>query len=260
MPYAEHDGARLFWTSEGSGDPLLLIMGLGYAHDMWHRTRAALSPHFRLIMFDNRGVGQSDVPPGPYTMAQMAGDAAAVLDAAGVDSADVMGFSMGGMIAQEFVLRYPERVRRLVLGCTACGGPKAVRAEKGVSDLLLNRGSMQMEEAMEAGVPFIYDVSTPRERIEEDFAIRRRTFPTAAGYKAQLGAVLAFEAYSRLSGISAPALVIHGENDRLVPPGNGRLIADSIPGAQWTPIPNASHIFTTDQPELSHAAIHAFLS
>jgi pimeloyl-ACP methyl ester carboxylesterase len=260
MPYAERRGVRLFWTSEGNGDPLLLIMGLGYSHDMWHRTRAALSAHFRLILFDNRGVGKSDAPQGPYTMVQMADDAAAVLDAAGLDSAHVFGVSMGGMIAQEFALRYPQRVRRLALGCTACGGPRAVRAERAVVDLLLNRANMAMEEAMEATVPFIYDPSTPRERIEEDFAHRRLVFPSPEGYSAQLAAVLGFESYSRLGGMTAPTLVIHGETDRLVPSGNGRLIADTIPGAQWELIPHASHLFITDQPERSHALIREFLA
>src|SRR5258708_29434630 len=104
-------------------------MGLGYSHERWHRTTPVVSQRFRTIQFDNRGVGASDVPPGPYPIAVMAADAAAVLDAAGVQSAHIYGISMGGMIAQEFAIQYPERVRKLILGCTACGGPKVVRAK-----------------------------------------------------------------------------------------------------------------------------------
>src|SRR6201995_247521 len=110
MPFADSAGTRIYWEESGGGEPLLLIMGLGYPHDMWYRTRPVVSAHYRTILFDNRGVGKSDLPPGPYSIAQMAADAAAVLDAAGVEKAHVFGVSMGGMIAQEFVLNYPQRV------------------------------------------------------------------------------------------------------------------------------------------------------
>src|SRR5437870_6994780 len=101
MPYAVTDNTRLYWTEIGSGEPLLLIMGLGATHEMWDRLIPVVAPRFRTILFDNRGVGRSDVPSPPYTIEGMAADAAAVLDAAGVETAHVFGASMGGMIAQE---------------------------------------------------------------------------------------------------------------------------------------------------------------
>ena len=259
MPFALSQGVRIYWEEAGSGPPLLLIMGLGYSHEMWHRTTPLVSKQFRTILLDNRGVGRSDVPPGPYPIATMAADAAAVLDAAGVESADVYGVSMGGMIAQEFALQYPRRVRKLILGCTACGGPKAVRAEPEVNQVLMMRGSMTMEEGTEAAVPFIYDTGTPRTRIDEDLAIRRKTYPKPEAYVAQLQGILAWESYSRLGQIKAPTLVIHGETDRLVPVGNGRLIAESIAGSKLVTIPHASLIYMTDQPEASDRAVMDFL-
>jgi pimeloyl-ACP methyl ester carboxylesterase len=259
MPWAANDGVRIYWEETGGGEPLLLIMGLGYSHQMWHRTTPAVSQRFRAIQFDNRGVGDSDVPPGPYPIAVMAADAAAVLDAADVRRADIYGVSMGGMIAQEFALQYPERVRRLILGCTACGGPKVVRADDEVNRVLMARGNMTIDEGIEAMVPYIYDSGTPRARIEEDLAIRRRTYPSAAGYFGQLQGILSWESYSRLGGISAPTLVIHGECDRLVPPGNGRLVAEAIPEAKFVAIPNASHLYMTDQPETSEEIVMSFL-
>ena len=129
VPYTTSSATRIFWDESGQGDPLL-IMGLGYTHEMWHRTRPLLSQHYRTIAFDNRGVGQSDVPAGSYSIAQMAADAAAVLDAAQIQRAHVFGISMGGMIAQEFALAYPHRVRSLILGCTACGGRNAIRRRR----------------------------------------------------------------------------------------------------------------------------------
>jgi len=260
MAFVENQGARIYWDEQGHGAPLLLIMGLGYSSPMWHRTRPVLSQRYKTIALDNRGVGRSDVPPGPYPIASMASDAAAVLEAAGAESAHVFGVSMGGMIAQELTLQYPKRVRSLVLGCTAAGGPTAVRADAEATQMLMTRNKMTPEQALEAPVPFIYDSTTPRERIDEDLAIRRPWLPRPEAYTAQLQGIIAWEAYSRLPGIAAPTLVIHGENDRLVPPGNGKLIAQRIPGAKLVMIPHASHLFTTDQPEAAHRAIFEFLN
>jgi 3-oxoadipate enol-lactonase len=260
MAFINNQGAQIYWDEQGEGEPLLLIMGLGYPSDMWYRTRPLLAARYRTIAVDNRGVGRSDIPAGPYPIALMASDAATVLDASGVESAHVYGISMGGMIAQEFALQYPKRVRSLILGCTAAGGPHAVKAEPEVNQLLMSRGNMSPAEAAEAAVPFIYDSSTSRELIDEDLAMRRDWFPRPEAYMAQLQGILSWEAYSRLSQISAPTLVIHGESDRLVPAGNGNLIAERIPGAKLVLLPHASHIYSTDQREAAHCAILEFLA
>ncbi len=260
MAFVENQGAKLYWDEQGQGEPVLLIMGLGYPSAMWHRIRPALAARYRTIALDNRGAGQSDVPPGPYSIRLMASDAAAVLDAVGIECAHVFGISMGGMIAQEFVLQYSQRVLSLILGCTAAGGRTAVRAEPEATQMLMKREKMSPEQAAEAAVPFIYDRTTPRERVDEDLAIRRPWFPSPEGYAAQLQGILAWEAYSRLGQIIAPTLVIHGESDRLVPPGNANLIAERIPGAKLVLIPRASHLFLTDQPEVAQRAILDFLA
>jgi 3-oxoadipate enol-lactonase len=260
MAFVVNQGAKIYWDETGRGEPLLLIMGLGYPSHAWYRTRPALAEKYRTIALDNRGVGRSEMPAGPYPIALMASDAAAVLDAANVESAHVFGISMGGMIAQEFALQYPQRVRSLILGCTAPGGPHAVRAEPEATQMLMNRGNMTREEAAKSAQPFIYHPSTPQERIEEDMVMRRPWFPHPAAYTAQLQGILAWEAYSRLSGITAPTLVIHGDSDRLVPTGNGKLIAEKIPRAKWVMLAGASHIFTTDQPETAQQAILEFLA
>jgi pimeloyl-ACP methyl ester carboxylesterase len=259
MSFVENQGAKIYWDEQGSGEPLLLIMGLSYPSYMWHRTRPVLAKHYRTIALDNRGVGQSDVPPGVYSIPLMASDAAAVLDAADVESAHVFGVSMGGMIAQEFALQYPKRVRSLILGCTASGGPHAIQAEAAALQTLMRQG-MTPEEAKEAIIPFIYDMATPRERIDEDMAIRMKWYPTPQGYMSQLQGIIAWEAYSRIAQITAPTLVIHGETDRLVPAANSRLIAERLPHAKLVLIPHASHIFETDQPGAAHQAIVDFLA
>jgi pimeloyl-ACP methyl ester carboxylesterase len=259
MPFAENQGARIYWDEQGHGPPVLLIMGLGWASDLWHRTRPVLATSYRTIAFDNRGVGRSDVPPGPYSIPLMASDAAAVLDASGAASAHLYGVSMGGMIAQEFALQYPVRVRSLILGCTAAGGPTAVRAEPEVLQALMNRGVNPMETA-KTMEPFIYDPSTPPDRIAEDMEIRVKWYPSAEGYFAQLQGIRDWEAYSRLSQILAPTMLVHGESDKLIPPVNSRLIAERIPSAKVTIIPGASHIFSTDQPIAANEAVVQFLA
>jgi pimeloyl-ACP methyl ester carboxylesterase len=234
-------------------------MGLGYSLEMWHRTLPMLAGHYRTIVFDNRGVGRSDVPPGPYPIATMAADAAAVMDSAGMERAHVFGVSMGGMIAQELALQQPQRVLSLILGCTHCGMTKAVPADPQVIKLLFTRATMTPDEAFEATVPIVYDPGTPRERIEEDFALRRRHYPTERGYLAQLQGIMSWESASRLGRLSVPTLIIHGESDRLVPPENGRILAELIPGARLLMLSEASHIFMTDQPDSSNRAILDFL-
>ena len=258
MPFVENLGARIHWDEEGSGAPLLLIMGLGWSSHAWHRTRPVLGEKYRTIALDNRGVGRSEAPPGPYSIAQMAADAAAVLNAARVNTAHIFGVSMGGMIAQEFALQYPNKVRSLILGCTAAGGPQAVRAEQEVLQVLMTRGQ-DPDQFAKAIRPFIYDQGTSPERIEEDTAVRRKWSPSADAYFAQLQAIMAWEAYSRIGQISAPTLVVHGENDRLIPPENARQISARIPGAKLAMLAKASHIFATDQPHAAHAAVLEFL-
>jgi pimeloyl-ACP methyl ester carboxylesterase len=261
MAYTNHDGVRLYWQEVGRGEPLLLIMGLGATHEWWGRVTSAVSPYFRTILFDNRGVGKSDVPPGPYTIPGMADDAVAVLDAAGVESAHVFGASMGGMIAQELALRHPHRVRSLILGCTACGGRESTPARREVIDALGVRAATTREEAIRIMVPYIFDASTPRDLVEEDIALRMRTHVPNEGYFAQLAAIRSWSGtHARLATLDVPTLVIHGETDELVPAANGRVVAAAIPNASLVMLPNASHIFFTDQYAASTEAILSFLA
>jgi len=259
VAFVENQGTKIYWDEQGEGPPVLLIMGLGYPSALWYRTRPVLTRQYRTFAFDNRGVGLSDIPPGPYSIATMASDAAAVLDAAGVASAHIFGVSMGGMIAQEFALQYPARTLSLILGCTAAGGPSAVRAESKVTDILIARG-MTLEQAREAMLPYIYDPATPRERIEDDVHLRRRWICSPDAYMAQLLAIRAWEGYDRIAQIAVPTLVMHGKSDALVPPANGELIAARIPGARLVLLERASHLFLTDQTQTAHTEILEFLS
>lgn len=259
MPYATNRGVKIYWEEHGSGQPVLMIMGLSFTLDMWHRTLPLIARTHRALAFDNRGVGRSDVPRGPYSIRAMAEDARAVLDAAGVESAHVIGASMGGMIAQELTLRHPSRVRSLILACTYCGGLRAKFPRASRFRHQASWPGQTPQERILAFNPLLYAEGTPAGRIEEDNQIRLRWHPTARGYLNQLLAILRWSSYRRLPGISVPTLIVHGDSDLIVPPENAEILASRIPNARTCTVPNAGHIFTTDQPELSHGMLLKFL-
>jgi 3-oxoadipate enol-lactonase len=259
MPYATNLGTRIYWESYGSGEPVLAIMGLSFPLEMWHRTAAVLSRGFRVIVFDNRGVGRSDVPRGPYLIRRMASDAAKVLECAGERSAHVMGASMGGMIAQEFALRWPERARSLLLGCTWCGGLRAVRPDLRFLREMHDYQKMSPEAKMRSLIPLLYAPTTRRERIDEDIRLRMQYVPTARGYYAQLAGTLMWSSWGRLPRIKQPVKIMHGELDRLIPVGNAKVLSNRLKDSRTAIIPGAGHVFTTDAPEISNFEARTFL-
>jgi pimeloyl-ACP methyl ester carboxylesterase len=261
MPYLDRGDAQLWWEAEGEGEPLLLIQGLGYPSDMWYRLLPELTSQFRTIRFDNRGVGRTGVPPGPYPIDLMAADALAVLTAAGEETAHVFGVSMGGFIAQQVVLSAPERVRSLILGCTATGGPEMVAAEPEAMEMVMARATMTPEDAAEVAIPFVYAKGTPRSVIDEDFAVRMVRPTSPEGYTNQVVGVSTWEGgAARLAAVQVPTLVLHGTEDRLVNPANAEVLGRAIPGARVEMIEGASHVFFSDQPVASAKVIVDFLT
>jgi pimeloyl-ACP methyl ester carboxylesterase len=258
---APDGSARLSFESTGDGPEVLLIGGLGMTAGDWWRTVPVLARSFRVITFDNRGVGRSDSAQPPSSVPQMADDAAAVIAASGVDSAYVYGVSLGGMVAQELALRHPDRVNGLVLGATTPGGFLAAPPDPGVLAYFMRHGTMTSEQAAWAAVPHLYSRRTQAEhpeRIAEDAARRLSGAVDPSVYKAQASAGMRHDARSRLGAILAPTLVVHGEEDAVVPPANGRTLATHIPDAELHMWSHAGHVFTTDQPEADRQ-IAAFL-
>jgi pimeloyl-ACP methyl ester carboxylesterase len=253
MPFAKNRTVELHWESFGEGPAVLLIAGQGMTVDGWWATIPILTRSFRVIAFDNRDTGQSSRSPTPYSVAHMAEDATAVLDAAGEQRVHVYGISLGSLVAQEVALRHPDRVDALVLGASSAGGFAAYKPSPSsyAQTFMVRAGAMGPEEAQWAAVPYTYAEKTRRshpERIVTDIGHRVSSSPEAFSYLRQATAVAAHDAYERLNQIAAPTLVVHGEQDIFIPPANALVLAERIPGAQLRLWPDAAHMYIIDEP------------
>jgi 3-oxoadipate enol-lactonase len=271
----------MYYEEHGSGEPLLLIMGLATDSTGWLLQVPALSERYRTIVFDNRGVGRTSKPAGPYTIAQMADDTAGLMDAIGLESAHVLGISLGGMIAQELVLRHPRRVRALVLACTYAAPDENIRQNRtSLSDQL----GVKADETGKVTVDvssidpmMLFQTLLPRvfnpEFLATDLPKLMQIFAGALQYGFSMEAVLAqveasmgHDTTDRLSTIRSPTLVITGDADRLIPPRSSDVLAAGIPEAKLVKIPGGSHAFNFETPDafnrevldfLAGAAVHA---
>jgi pimeloyl-ACP methyl ester carboxylesterase len=240
------DGAEIAWYDEGSGVPVLLVMGLAYPGASWFRQVPVLARHHRVLTVDNRGAGATGEAPGaPYTVELMTEDLLAVLDDAGVAAAHVVGISMGGLMAQELGLSHPDRVLSLTLMSSHPGTAAGVWPQE-VQDFLAARLAMPAEERAEFSLPFNYHPRTPRHLIEEDWAARAAGTAGPVGYAAQGGTAL-WCGYDRLPSMTVRTLVTVGAQDRLCVPANSEKLAAAIPDAKLVLVEGANHIVTTDQ-------------
>ncbi len=251
MPITNANGINLYYEVHGEGEPLLLIMGLAHNLLSWKKSLPALAEQFKVIIFDNRGTGRSDKPETPYTIELMAEEAKAVLDAAGAEQAHVYGISMGGMIAQRLAINYPERIKSLILGCTSPGGINQVQPDAEVIMTLLSGASIPTTplEAAWASVPILYStyfIENHRDSIAEHIETMIEIPTPAHGFMQQLQACLAHDTYEELTKISIPVLVIHGDEDRLIPVENGKMLADRIKDSELYIVSGAGHLYLTE--------------
>jgi 3-oxoadipate enol-lactonase len=252
MPFTRNGTVKLYWESVGQGPAVLLVAGRGMTVEGWWATIPVLARSFRVITFDNRDTGRSSRMAWPYSVAQMADDAVAVLDAAGEQRAHVYGISLGSLVAQEVALRHPDRVQALVLGSSSAGGFAAYMPTQFVETFFARAGGMTVEEADWAAVPITYAERTRRlhsERIFADIAHRASSPLQPIESLRQAAAVAAHDTYDRLNRIEAPTLVVHGEQDVVVRPANALVLAEKIPGAQLQTWPDAGHLYIIDEPQ-----------
>jgi 3-oxoadipate enol-lactonase len=248
---------RLAWEEHGAGAPVLLVHGLGYTRQGWGPLRDLLARSYRVLSYDNRGIGESEIPPGPYTVAELADDAVDVLDAAGAERAHVIGASLGGMVAQLLAAEQPERVERLVLVGTTPGGAGGYPLPQQTLVLMTEAASLPPEVALRRFVENALAPGSPL--VDEVFAYRQQHPPDPAGWAAQAAAGVAWDADGRLGRIAAPTLVVAGTADAVVDPRNAQLLADAIPGAKLELIDGAGHLPFWERAEEFAALVERFL-
>ncbi len=256
MPKVRVGDIEIFYVEAGAGEPVVLIIGLGGDHLSWGFQLGALAERYRVIAFDNRGVGQSEAPDLPYTTRMMAEDTRGLMDALGIERARVVGVSMGGMIAQELALQHPERVRALHLGCTMAR-PDAYLSALSASWREL-RTQMGREFALRAIGPWLFAPATYNERPEFVEMIFQNGLAnphpqSVTGYLRQSEAVMAHDTLERLAAIRCPTLVSVGEEDILLPPRFSRELAARVPGARFELVQASGHVYFWERPDVFNA-------
>lgn len=267
MPVICAGDVDLDYERRGEGPPLLLIMGMsGTRHHWGEPFLTLLAEDFEVIAYDHRGVGDSSRVESPFTIADLADDAAALLGALDIDSAHVVGISMGGMVAQELALAHPGQVRTLTLGCTWCGGPEGVLAggetTRILRDAVITRDREQMVRAswqVNVSQDFAADEAAQARFLE----IGMSKGVASVVVMEQMRALAAHDTTRRLGEIEAPTLIVHGSADLMLPVQNAHLIARLMPAARLEIIEGVGHLFFWERPQQAaalvseHAAVRA---
>jgi 3-oxoadipate enol-lactonase len=262
MPLVDTGEVELSYERSGSGPPLLLIMGMSGTFAHWSEPFLdELRSSFEVIVYDHRGVGASGPLEGELTIARLAQDAAGLLAALQVDTAHVLGISMGGMVAQELALASPERIRTLALGCTYCGGPGSSLAGPAVAQRLVE-GMSSGDRDLAVRIAWEVNVSPDFAAREEAFATFRATRAVPVPViMAQMQACLAHDTSARLSQLALPTLIVHGTADEMIPVANAEIVHRLIPGSRLEILDGVGHLFFWEQPQRSaelvrdHAAV-----
>ncbi|MCJ7509284.1 MAG: alpha/beta hydrolase [Dehalococcoidia bacterium] len=262
MPEVRVNDIQLYYEVHGQGEPLVLIMGLGTNAHGWDLQIPTFSREFRVVAFDNRGCGRSDKPASSYSIRMFADDTVGLMDALGIASAHVYGVSMGGMIAQELALSYPQRVWTLVLGATSCGGPQAIDGPPENLALMVSISRLGPEEAAEKTLPLLYSgefIDQKRQKLIARALAQAELRSPPEAFARQLQAIMRHDAYDRLPQLRCPTLIILGSEDKIIPAENSSILAGRIPGAELVVLPKAGHGYVVERAEESNAIVLDFL-
>jgi pimeloyl-ACP methyl ester carboxylesterase len=256
------DGVRLAVSVLGDGEPLVLIPGLGATRRVYAPIVPALARQHRVIVYDPRGVGDSDVPAGPYPMSRLAADCVAAATGCGASSFHLFGASMGGLIAEHVAVLHPAHVTRLLLAATGPGRHAAVPAEPDATAALLGRGARTPTEAYRMACTVLYSPRFQRDHpefIEDQVAYRAAHPIPGRAFTAQFRASRDADISRRLGEISQPTLVLHGTEDVLVPLANAETLVKLIPGARRYWFDGRGHLFFHEDPDLTTEVMLSFL-
>ena len=263
MERARVNGIEIAYELRGAGIPIVMIHGAQGDQTMFAGLASAFAPDYRVLTFNQRGSGLSEKPDMPYSIAMLADDTAALMDHLSIASAHIIGVSMGGMIAQEFALRHPTKVRALVLGCTTPGGPKSIRLGGDALNSAYSTQPMTAEERGKALAEAAFTkgyVARHPEIVASMIESRRNRPIDTAAFPHRMKAAMEHDTYDRLGEIRCPTLVITGKDDALISWENSRLLAEHIKGAEEVILEPAGHCFWLEQPEQSRDAMAGFLS
>jgi pimeloyl-ACP methyl ester carboxylesterase len=259
MPFTVSNGASIHWGEQGAGTPILLVMGHRYSAQMWYPSIPALAAEHRVIWFDNRGTGESDTT-GKTSVAQLAADGFAVMDAAGVDSAHIYGVSMGGVIVQEMALQAPRRVRSLTVGCSGPLTADKRRMPKWMTILYYLPPGVLKLLSRNRGGDSGHGSAAPPEAVAKDVAMAAADKFSVKGVVAQSHAMADYRTTAEaLAGLKMPALVIHGDEDALVPIAWGKELAEILPDSRFVTIEGAGHNYIIVDPAKANGAVLEFI-
>jgi 3-oxoadipate enol-lactonase len=254
------DGTRLYYEETGTGNPLLLVNGQGQDHTSWGGIRDDFANHYRVIVSDHRGTGQSDKPgEPPYSVNGFAQDAIALLDHLGIERTHVYGYSMGGRISQWLAIDHGERVGALVLGATTPGHVHGI-ARSAEINALWTHPPTEPREALEKVMPLFFSPTWIATHLEDIQALFQAPPIPEYARKLHLRASEGHDSWERLPTIKAPTLVIHGSEDQLNPTANAHLLAERIPGAELALIQGGRHGYLLEFREEASCAVNAFLA
>lgn len=266
MPKVKVGDINMYYEVHGNGEPLVMIPGMSASVEWFFWHIPIFSRDYRVVAFDPRGAGRSDAPNIPYTMEMMVDDLAGLLDTIGINSAHISGSSMGGCIAQQFALCYPERVTSLILACTGCGGPHSVLSGDAeyvsFATDVERQEKLTPEERYRELMPFVVSqefIDKNPGLIQELIAKMIECPAPPQGLAGQIQAVMAHDTYERLPEIQAPTLVIHGDADRVVPVENARILASRIPNAELVILEKMGHLFSSEAFDESNRIMLDFL-
>lgn len=264
MPKIKVNGLNLYYEIHGEGFPLILVMGISADIYWWDSPFITeLSKEFTTIIFDNRGVGRSDDPGEKFLLKAMTDGTVGLMNALGIERAHIFGISMGGMIAQEIVLNYPEKVEKLILCSTTCGGPKAVVATNEVVQLMMSFTRMDHDlKIAKQAVPLMFTEDFMKNNpnyVNAKIENMAKIPTSASSYTNQLFAGNKFNSMNKLKQINTPTLILHGRKDILIPPENGEILANLILGAELKYFDESAHWIFAPDPDLISNAIIEFL-
>jgi pimeloyl-ACP methyl ester carboxylesterase len=264
VPKIKVNDINIYYEIHGEGYPFVLIRGLSTDVYRWPSDFIEeISRNSKVILFDNRGAGRTDKPDIEYSMKMMADDTIGLMDALNINKANILGYSMGGSIAQAIVLNYPEKINKLILCGAGSGGPNAKPASPEVIRLLtFDRQGMTSAEVLRKTLPILFPESFIKNHPEDiDEYIRRSTIAPIPeySYQRQLGAIANFESHSQLKKIKIPTLIISGKSDILVPCQNSEILAENISGSKLILLDEVGHAMFTQKPILIAKTINDFI-